>query len=76
MVNVAKDGINYRFSNDSILPLTPQDLRYRKSSVLSISMQRLLDQSEKENREIFKKINDNVNDIDNLDTAPMNYDCL
>ena len=69
MVNVAKDGINYRFSNDSILPLTPQDLRYRKSSVLS--MQRLLDQSEKENKEISKKINDNVNDIDNLDTVPL-----
>ena len=39
--------------------------RYRKSALLS--MQRLLNQSEKEKREIFKRVND---------TVPVNYDCL
>ena len=39
--------------------------RYRKSAL--VSMQRLLNQSEKEKREVFKKIND---------TVPVNYDCL
>ena len=39
--------------------------RYRKSAILS--MQRLLNQSEKEKREVFKRIND---------TVPVNYDCL
>ena len=39
--------------------------RYRKSALLS--MQRLLNQSEKEKREIFKRVND---------TVPVNYDYL
>ena len=39
--------------------------RYRKSALLS--MQRLLNQSEREKREIFKRVND---------TVPVNYDHL
>ena len=39
--------------------------RYKKSAI--VSMQRLLNQSEKEKRDIMRKIND---------TVPVNHDCI